>query len=402
MQRTVGRRVRSVSAGVRAALLGWGTVRRILVAGSVASTLAGCGGEASPASRPDRLNFGTFAGYVRVAPIRSVGATLTVPRITGQAAGAGATWIAAEADTPSARRAPFIQVGVSEIRRSGTPDAYDAFWTDTARGFVPVDLFVVHPDDRLTAGLTLTHHRWIVAIADLRTGRHVRFATREDADASFHTAEWLQEDPFNPTTRRSEPYPQFSGFHISNLTANGSPPPPASTNIQWMSRGRQVLEPTALRHDAFTLTLTTATLTPPARRYLTSEQAFTDASIQPLTQLADATATTPHARTVKWVRQVAAALTHALDALHASPWPPDVTPDITAQEHALRRVLERTEALASQPVNGFNTAKAQWEAASTAATLSSAQLHRALHAPPVQAPLALRSRLLPHGPRPTH
>jgi hypothetical protein len=340
------------------------------------------------------LDFGSFAGYEQVGPVRSIGAALTVPKISQRSgAGVAATWIGAQAAS-AGERAPFIQVGLNEVRRKGEPDQYFAFWTDTARSFHPVPLFGVQPGDRLPASLVLKDHRWTVAISDITSHRHVRFTTSEEGGAFFQAALWLQEDPLEAIQRRSAPYPQLAGLQIAGLAENGAPPSPELTNVQWMSRGEQVLTPTALDHDAFTFTLNLPSLTPPARRYLDIEQPLIDASTQPQAELAAATDATGHAQEIKWAKQLAAALTRGENALRVARWPPAVARILASDARLRRRVANLTNQLITRPASGFAAARMRWAAAIRASSLSSARLRRALNAPAVQAPPATLSQLL--------
>jgi Peptidase A4 family len=358
---------------------------------AVCVVLAGCGGNS--AATMSRLNFGSFAGYGRLGPVRSIGADLTVPRI-GQRSGTGvaATWIGAQTGVDYART-PFIQVGVIEARGGGR-DRYFAFWTDTARGFSPVPLFSVRPGDRVATGLVLRDHRWTVAIADPGTRRHVSFTTDEEGHASFHVALWVQEDPLDPIHQRSAPYPVLSGLQFAGLTENGAAPAAQMTNVQWMSRGDQVLTPTALDRDAFTFTLHAPSLTPVARRYLALEQVSGDASLEPLSELAGATAATGHAQELTWARQIAAAFTRGEHSLDAISWPRPIAHILADNAHLRQRVIDLTHQLATRPASRFAAIRSRWVAAIRASALGAARLHRALNAPSVQPPSAEVAQIL--------
>jgi Peptidase A4 family len=360
----------------------------------VCLVLAGCGSSRSSAlSAAHPLNFGSFAGYTQFRPVRSVGAALTVPTITRQSgAGIASTWIGAQAASAGAR-APFIQVGLNEVRQKGKPDQYFTFWTDTARSFLPVPLFPVHPADQLSASLVLVGHHWTVAISDLTSHRHARFTTDQEGHASFQAALWIQEDPLDPIHRRLAPYPQLAGLQIAGLTENGAAPSARLTNVQWMSRGEQVLTPTPLDHDAFAFALKLPSLNPPARRYLKLEQVLVDAGTQPQAELADATAATGHAQEISWAKHLAAALARGRNA-STGPWPPAVTRILAGDAPIRRRVVDLTNQLANGPQSDFIATRARWAAAIRASALGSARLRRVLNAPSVQASAAKFSQLL--------
>jgi hypothetical protein len=166
------------------------------------------------------------------------------------------------------------------------------------------------------------------------------------------------------------------------------------TNVQWMTRGDQVLAPTAVDHDAFTFTLHAPTLTPEARRYLALEQTFIDATIAPLSDLAGSTAATGHAREVTWATQVAAALTRAVDGVKAASMPRPLASILADNGRVGQRVTYLAHQLAARPTSRFAAIRSRWVAAIRASTRGFARINRALDAPGVQPPSAEIAQIL--------
>ncbi|MGZ4177674.1 MAG: G1 family glutamic endopeptidase [Solirubrobacteraceae bacterium] len=192
-------------------------------------------------------------------------AAWSVPRMTsGFGEAHASTWIGAQALRVPAR-SPFIQAGTTEDRGTASRPVYAAFWTDTKRGYHPQVLFHVRPGDEVTTSLTLVAGRWQVVIADATSGRRAVFLTREEGEAAFNLAEWLQEDP-SETSGRATPYPALSQVRISHLAANGAQPRYADMYAQWMSVGGATLAPTPVRDGAFSITR--GVISPAGRRYL--------------------------------------------------------------------------------------------------------------------------------------
>jgi hypothetical protein len=174
------------------------------------------------------------------------------------------TWIGAQ-ELRAHASSPFIQVGTTEDRGSASRPVYAAFWTDTKRGYHPQVLFDVAPGDAVLTALTLVAGRWRVIVVDGTSGRMVVFVTREEGDAPFNLAEWLQEDP-SETSGKATPYPALSEVRITRLDANGVRPRYADMYAQWMSVGGASFAPTPVRDGAFSITR--GVVTPAGGRYL--------------------------------------------------------------------------------------------------------------------------------------
>jgi len=238
-------------------------LRRIAALIAIAVGAVGCGG--GPGRGVATTSFGRMAGYVWSGSVTSVRGAWSVPAMAPDAGEAHAsTWIGAQ--TLAARPSfPFIQVGTTEDRASASRPVYAAFWTDTKRGYHPQLLFDVRPGDRIATALTLAAGRWRVVIVDATSGRRAVFLTREEGDAAFNLAEWLQEDP-SEASGKATPYPSLSEVRFTRLAANGVRPPYADMYAQWMSVRGADLAPTPVRDGGFSITR--GVLSPDARRYL--------------------------------------------------------------------------------------------------------------------------------------
>jgi hypothetical protein len=238
-------------------------LRRIAALIAIAVAPVGCGGGSGHGAAT--TFFGRMAGYVWSGSVTSVRGAWSVPAMAPDSGEAHAsTWIGAQtlAASPSF---PFIQVGTTEDRATESRPVYAAFWTDTKRGYHPQLLFHVRPGDRIATALTLVAGRWQVVIADATSGRRAVFLTREEGDAAFNLAEWLQEDP-SETSGQATPYPSLSEVRFTRLAADGAQPPYADMYAQWMSVRGVNLAPTPVRDGGFSITR--GVLSPAGRRYL--------------------------------------------------------------------------------------------------------------------------------------
>jgi hypothetical protein len=123
----------------------------------------------------------------------------------------------------------------------------------TPHHFHPRLLFVVGPDDNISAALKLSRRRWIVAIVDTTSGAHARISTRDETRGSFNEAQWLQEDITNDDTGRPYRYPQLQTIRFRRLEVNSTRPTDAQLDPAWMSAGASVLAPTRLEDDGFSV-----------------------------------------------------------------------------------------------------------------------------------------------------
>jgi peptidase A4-like protein len=240
----------------------WLTVTAATIA--IAAGAVGCGARDDTRGAA-ATSFGRMAGYVWSGAVTSVRAAWSVPKMAPGAGEAHAsTWIGAQALGMPAPPA-FIQVGTTEDRARASGPVYAAFWTDTKRGYHPQILFRIAPGDEVSCSLALVAGRWRVQIVDGSSGRRAAFDTREEGDAVFNLAEWLQEDP-SETSGRATPYPALSPIRITHLAADGRPPRYAAMYAQWMSVAGANLAPTPVRDGAFSITR--GVITPAGRRYL--------------------------------------------------------------------------------------------------------------------------------------
>jgi hypothetical protein len=209
--------------------------------------------------------FGTLGGYVWQGHTRSVAASWVVATIPkGSRSGVAATWVGAQQGFGHSER--FIQVGTNQVRDLGPghSDFSFAFWTDTARHFHPVFLFVVPPGTRVSASLRLAGDHWMVSIRDAAAGHEVSFTTTQDTFGAFNLAEWLQEDPTGESG--PEPYPALYHVEFDKVSLNGAIPQYARLHSQWMSVNSLSLGPSPFVGDSFKML--PRTLGAPARRFV--------------------------------------------------------------------------------------------------------------------------------------
>jgi peptidase A4-like protein len=303
---------------------------------------AACG-SSSPARAPHFESirspaFGPFAGYVWPDPVDSIGASWRVPAIGVHShAGLASTWVGT-ADQAQSPIVTGIQVGIDETRKSarhGRVDHYSAFWSDTDRGFHPVALFNVRPGDAVHAELTLQARRWKVSIQDLTSHAVVQFTTGQEANSTFNTGYFLQEDVTNGRNGKVLPYPTIAGTRFFDLTINGYSPFPSALLSEWMSTGHGDLGPTQIRAGSFVIHNVTPTL--PGLRFLRLAQIENAATSQFYRELAR----WPRLNKQKRIGASSAfdeALTRATTLLTQSRWP-------SSASALIRQLIEASDAL---------------------------------------------------------
>jgi hypothetical protein len=261
-------------------------------------------------------SFGQFAGYVWLGHVTSVRASWSVPRIALGSFGLAGTWIGAEA------RGAFIQIGTNEEsfrpwELAPLEQGYQAFWSDPAHHFRAQRLFSVHPGDHMSASLTLADRRWTLVIIDKTIGRAAHFSTRDEADASFNRADWLQEDP--GTKSHAAPYPRLTAVRFAHLKVNATAPDYSGLYSQWMSVNGRNWAPTPLSHDSFSLR--PATLSPFGARYLAIAAPEDAATITFIGQMGEWAPTTSPAQIASEASTFTTALRNDIHVLAAVHWP---------------------------------------------------------------------------------
>jgi hypothetical protein len=223
-------------------------IGRILAAATLAVFLAGCSSaDQSEPNRPAAVSlFGPFAGYVWQGRVRQVSAVIVVPRIGDHSPpGTAGTWIGAEAPPAgsSSLSAPFFQVGVNEMRISGSltrnygnlPDGdyYYAFWSSAKLNFHPHSLFQVKPGDPVRLSMTLGAGRWRIVAEDERSGAARSFTVPAGRGTTyFNQAIWQQED-VSSSAYTQLPYPDLSDPKFSKLEINAAKPRRGSLQVSW-------------------------------------------------------------------------------------------------------------------------------------------------------------------------
>jgi hypothetical protein len=336
--------------------------------------------DTSPRPAPD---LGAFSGYVlRTRRVSSVRGSWVVPRlVAGDRPGAAAIWIAAEGSgaTPTA---PFIQVGVNLVRTPAGDDEYSAFWTDTARGFMPRFLTTVLPGDRLVAGLTLRDSRWHVALKDLTDHVDAAVVTAQDGTPTFNEAQWLQEDPARHATsvhRIRVPYAATSVVRFRALRADGRAPEPGLMVSEWMSLAHTDLGPTPLAGDSFEIV--NRRLSPAAARYV--EAALPDdraeiaffAALRPWLRGAPARTISPAAS------RLSAGVSDLDRAVSGTGWPGSTAATRAALSAVGRTLVQQTRRAPSRPPSARAGWYRSWRRTAQMVGLAARRLRGALGAP---------------------
>jgi hypothetical protein len=269
--------------------------------------------------------FGPFAGYAWRGSVVSVRASWTVPGVIGGSSpsSVAGTWIGAAASNRS-----FIQIGTNErgapLIEAGKPDRgrYEAFWSDPKWGFHPLFIFRVNPGDDVSASLSLSHKRWMLAIVDATSGAAAHFSTGDETHASFSEAQWMQEDVKDGATGKPFPYPGLTTVGFRRLTVNSGIPTYAKLYSAWMSVNGSSLAPTPLQDDSFTLGR--GTVSAAGARYLhiaTPEDVATETFVA---EFARWTAKTPYSQVESASSRFVAALRRNTQAFASDRWPTEL------------------------------------------------------------------------------
>jgi Peptidase A4 family len=209
-----------------------------------------------PPSGPP-ASFGTFAGYVTSANVKTISAEWRVPKLMPLSRnGEAATWIGAQGRNS---QAPFVQVGTIESQIDGETihpiEADSAFWSDTELHFYPVAIpGLVHGGDLISAEMADTTHGWQLRIVN-ETEHWARSIPALSAAAKgYGEAEWIQEDPEDPITKSGVAYPELSPANFQGVGVNGQYPHPSLADALWMSENNRVLAPGSFQDGRFEVT----------------------------------------------------------------------------------------------------------------------------------------------------
>lgn len=334
------------------------------------------------------LDLGRFAGYAQVGPtVRSVSATLIVPSATtanrnGEAA--ASTWIGAQT-LPNDSRSPFIQVGVEEIPVTPRLASYSVFWSDTAHHDFPIVLFQASAGDRVSVRLIHSRDRWTVVVSDGPVRR--RIVTVEDGVGEFRLALWFQED-LGAEHPKQAVYPRLVGLRVSNLTVNGIAPRPVNLSPVWMSAdpeyaaaAKELIEPSAVRNDAFTL-LAGRRIVPASVLSSLDALGRRNQSVYKTQQrLAMAAAKLPRAKLAIWVSDMSTALRGFAETLRKRAWGHEAK----ASVNELTSTLHVQQSLAQErlrvTMSELESWQRRWEASIAEMEVALARLLDALHLP---------------------
>lgn len=191
-----------------------------------------------------------FGGYHTIVTVSSISARWKVPVINVHSyQGDAATWIGAQNERSDA----FIQVGILENAAKYSPDSYEAFWSDTAKGFRPQLLGTLSAGDQISVDMTRTHSGWTVKFVDkaakLSAVRQIDYG----AGKVFNVGEWIQEDPAPANiTAVDLAYPNVADVEIDRVRVNGHAPDLRRRDAQVLiAKGGIIRVPTRFHSDSF-------------------------------------------------------------------------------------------------------------------------------------------------------
>lgn len=331
-------------------------------------------------------SFGAFAGYVWRGRVTSIQASWTVPRVLQGSlpSSIAATWIGAQTE---GKHGPFIQIGVNQLelppsRVAHREPRYYAFWSDVKHSFHPQFIFVVKPEDVLSASLDLTHGHWVLAIRDHSTSASSRFSTADEAHASFNLAEWTQEDVTSQATKKVAPYPRLTTVGFRGLAVNSTPPAYGDLYSTWMSANGVYWAPTPLRGDSFTLRK--ATVTPAGSQYLSIANSEDLATLTFTHGLSDWTTKTSRSQITAARSAFSAALAENMRALAAAGFPPRARNATNSLIKAAQVVAEHTRSPVPSSEPGINSWRLTWQRYALAIGNTAHVLKRVLGLPEIR------------------
>ncbi len=190
-----------------------------------------------------------FGGYQLYPgqPVASVSGQWTVPTIASNSdEGDASTWIGAQADNGA-----FAQVGTVENRLAH--DQYYAFWSSTAKQFIPINLLAVKPGDDVKAHMAMTSSGWALTLSDLTSGTSKTVNTKYGSNDTFNSCEWFQENPVYSQFVHTN-YPSLSSVVFRDMKLNDSIPQFNYADAQTLSTYNDTFYvPTHVHRDRFTL-----------------------------------------------------------------------------------------------------------------------------------------------------
>jgi hypothetical protein len=191
-----------------------------------------------------------FGGYHTFVTVSSISARWKVPVIRIHSKdGSAATWIGAQNDRNNA----FIQVGILENSSKFGPGTYEAFWSDTAKGFRPQLWGKLSAGDQISVDMVRSGKGWTVTFED----KVAKLSDIKQVDYGegkvFNVGEWIQEDPAPANiTAVDLAYPNVANAKIDRVRINGHAPDLRRRDAQILiAKGGIIRVPTKFESDSF-------------------------------------------------------------------------------------------------------------------------------------------------------
>jgi uncharacterized repeat protein (TIGR02543 family) len=164
-----------------------------------------------------------WAGYVLTGQsggYQAVSAQWTVPSLNCAATPNGVTsdWVGVNGNSSS--DTGLFQDGTSS-ECNGSQEQSGAWWTDEEQGFIGQNLFNVNAGDIIDAAVYQNSAGyWVYSVRDLTSG--VSSSQVEAYDGVGASAEWIAEDPGDPSSSGDYPLADFAPVTFSNLAVTVS------------------------------------------------------------------------------------------------------------------------------------------------------------------------------------
>jgi uncharacterized repeat protein (TIGR02543 family) len=159
-----------------------------------------------------------WAGYILAGQsggYQSVSAQWTVPTLNCAATPNGVTseWVGVNGNSSS--NTGLFQDGTAS-QCTGGQEQSGAWWTDEEQGFIGQNLFNVNTGDVIDAEVYQNSSGyWVYSVRDLTNG--ASSSKVEAYDGAGASAEWIAEDPGDPSTTGEYPLADFTPVTFSNL-----------------------------------------------------------------------------------------------------------------------------------------------------------------------------------------
>lgn len=216
-----------------------------------------------PASNTGRgLNqSNNWAGYIATGgTFTSVSGSWIVPQVNATGTSSDVTWVGIGGTTSR----DLIQTGTRAVVNNNGQVSYQAWYEMLPANSRKIPL-TINPGDSVTASIAQqSANQWAISLRDITTGQN--YQTNVTYASSLSSAEWIEEMPV--LGRSFIPLDNFGSVQFSALSTvkDGTALTPAQANARSIvmvnHSGQALAQPSALRSDGASFTITRTASTP--------------------------------------------------------------------------------------------------------------------------------------------